>query len=268
MIGRPQVSHEIGLGSRFDPVEDVDLEAVLLADKGREQTDRAGTGHEHGPRLPERPLADGSDLLPRLGNDGGGLEQHAQETEGSVDLHGVLGLDSPALGHEPVDLLDASLGVLAIPAHVPLAHGTVGARHWVRTANNADHEITLLERAARARVHHAAEGLVSKHKAGLAPGCPAILAFHDFDVGPAYADRDGLHEHRPAGHVRLRDVFQARGVELVRLDGDGLHASFPPGVAWLRSLRTKYRYAPTLSPLITIATTFHMTTGREAISRP
>ena len=39
-------------------------------------------------------------------------------------------------------------------------------------------------------------------------------------------------------------------------------------VARLRSWRAKYRYAPTLSPLITIATTFHMTTGREAINRP
>ena len=104
VVGRPEGANEVRLGPRFHPVEHVDVEPVLLADEGREQADRPGAGHEHGPRLPERPLADGSDLLPRLGDDRRRLEQHAEEAERRIDLHRVLRLDPPALGHEAVDL--------------------------------------------------------------------------------------------------------------------------------------------------------------------
>jgi hypothetical protein len=42
------------------------------------------------------------------------------------------------------------------------------------------------------------------------------------------------------------------------------------GGGWVRSLslRTKYRYAPTLRKLINTAIMFHTTTGREAINNP
>ena len=48
-------------------------------------------------------------------------------------------------------------------------------------------------------------------------------ALHDLDVGPAHADRDGFHDDRPATRVRLRDVFQACGLRLVRFYGNGFH---------------------------------------------
>jgi hypothetical protein len=92
-------------------------------------------------RLPERPLADERHLLPRLGHDRGGLEQHAEQPEPRVHLDCVLGLDPPALGHEAVDLLDAALGVLAVPAHVPLAHRAVRTGNRVRAADDAHYEI-------------------------------------------------------------------------------------------------------------------------------
>ena len=211
VVGRPEGTNELRLGPRFDPVEDVDFEPALLSDQGRQKTDRPSAGDEHGPRLPEGALADRAHLLPRLGDDGRGLEQHAEQAERWVDLHRVLGLDPPALGHEPVDLLDAALGVLAVAAHVPLAHRAVGARHGVGPPDDADHEIALLERAVRARVHHAAQGLVPEHQARLAARRPPVLALHDLDVGPADADRDGFHEDRPVACVGLGDVLEACG---------------------------------------------------------
>ena len=77
VIGGPQGTDEIGLGPRLDPVEYVNLQPVLLADERGKKADRPGPGHEHGPRLPKGTLADGGDLLPRLGHDRRGLEQHA-----------------------------------------------------------------------------------------------------------------------------------------------------------------------------------------------
>ena len=69
-----------------------------------------------------------------------------------------------------------------------------------------------------------------EHEACLARRGPAVLAFHDLDVGPADADRDGFHEDRPGAYVRLGDVFQACGFRLVRFNGDGLHVTSPSSV--------------------------------------
>ena len=76
-----------------------------------------------------RPTID--DLLERLRDHGHRLEEHAEDPERRVHLDRVLGLDAPALRHEPVDLLDPALGVLAVAAHVPLADRAVGAGHGV-----------------------------------------------------------------------------------------------------------------------------------------
>jgi hypothetical protein len=64
-----------------------------------------------------------------------------QEPERRVDPHGVLRLDSPPLRHEPVELLDASLGVEAVAAHVPLADGAVGAGRGIGAAHDADEQV-------------------------------------------------------------------------------------------------------------------------------
>jgi hypothetical protein len=45
-------------------------------------------------------------------------------------------------------------------------------------------------------------------------------------------------------------------------------AVYPCSLAWRRSFRAKCRYVPTLNALITTATTFQRTTGRETINRP
>ena len=211
------------------------------ANQGREQADRPGASHQHRPRLPERALADGLHLFPRLGHDGGGLEQHAQQPERAVHLHRVFGLDPPALGHETVDLLDAALGVLAIPAHVPLADRAVGAGHGIRAPDDARDEVAFLESAARARVQHAAKRFVTEHEARLTWRGPAVLALHNLDVGAADPDRNRFDQDRPVARVGFGDLFQARGLGLVRFDGDGLHmgSSLQPGL----SLRSARRHA-------------------------
>ena len=222
VIRRPQGANQIGLGARFDAIEDVDLEPVLLANQRRQQADRSGAGDEHRVRLPERALADRVDLLPGLRDDGRGFQQHAEQAERRVDLHRVLGLDPPALRHEAVDFLDAALGVLAVAAHVPFTDRAVRARHRVGAPDDADDQVALAERAGRTRVDDAAERLVAEHKPRLARRCPAVLAFDDLDVGPAHADGDRLDEHGPVARVGLRDVIEAGAPGCVRLDGDGL----------------------------------------------
>ena len=142
-----------------------------------------------------------------------------------VDLHGVFGLDPPALGHVAVDLFDAALGVLAVAAHVPLAHRAVRAWDGVGAADDADHEIALREPTGRAWVHHAAERFMAQHQARLAGRRPAVLPFHDFHVGPTDPDSDGSHQDRTIAHVRLGDVFQLCRSRFLRLNRDGLHAS-------------------------------------------
>ncbi len=153
MIRRPERAHELRLASRLDTIEHVDFQPVLHSDERGEKANGAGAGHEHPARLPECAPADGDDLLPRLGDHRGRLEQHAENAQRRVDLHHVLRLDPPALGHESVDLLDATFRVLAVAAHVPLTHGTVRAGHGVGAPHDAHHQITLLQ-AAPARVGH------------------------------------------------------------------------------------------------------------------
>ena len=176
VVGRPEGADEVGLQAGLGAVENVDLFPLQLRPAGREETDRARTGHEDGLRLPEGALADEDDLLERLRDHGHRLEEDAEEAEGRVHLHGVLGLDAPPLGHVAVDLLDPPFGVLAVPAHVPLPDRAGGAGDTVRAPDDADDEIALLQPAGQARVQDAAEGLVTEDEARLPGGSPAVLA--------------------------------------------------------------------------------------------
>src|SRR6187431_2639498 len=183
VICRPQGTNQIGLGARFDAIENVNLEPVLLANQRCQQTDWSGAGDEHLAPLPQGTPADRLDLFPGLRDNGRGFQQHAKQAERRVDLHRVLGLDPPALRHEAVDFLDAALGVLAVAAHVPFTNRAVRARHRVGPPDDADDQVALAERAGRARVNDTAERLVAEHQPRLAGWCPAVLAFDDLDIG-------------------------------------------------------------------------------------
>jgi len=126
-----------------------------------------------------------------------------------------------------VDLLDATLRVLPVPAHVPLADRAGGTGDRVRAADDADDEVALLERARRARVEDPAQRLVAEDEAVVPGRRPAVLPLGDLDVRPADADGDGFDEDRALADLRLGDLFEAGGAGLHRFDGDGLHAVCP-----------------------------------------
>jgi len=54
---------------------------------------------------------------------------------------------------EAIDLLDAALGVLAVPAHVHKPHAQLG-QGTGSDAGHAAHKITFLEGTARTRIHY------------------------------------------------------------------------------------------------------------------
>jgi hypothetical protein len=134
-------------------------------------------------------------MLPGLGDDRGGLHQHANYSQGRVNLDGVFGLDSPVLRHVTVDLLDAALGVLAVAAHVPFTHRAIRTGNRIGAADDTHYQIALLESARRPRVQDAAQGFMAEHQALLPGRGPAVLAVRNLDVSAANADGDGLHQH-------------------------------------------------------------------------
>ncbi len=157
VVLRAQGTHELGLGARDGVVQHVHVQAVLRADQRREQADGSGAGDENVAWFPEGPLPNCLHLLSSLGDHRSGLEQHAENTERAVHLHGVLRLHPPLFGHEAVYLFNAALGVLATAAHVPFAHGAVGTWHRVGTAYNTDDQVAFLQAAGRARVEYPTE---------------------------------------------------------------------------------------------------------------
>ena len=177
VIGRAERAHEIRLRPGLDPIEHVHLEPVLLADQRRQQADRPGAGHEH--RLAAartragRPASTCSHALATTVVGSSSTPRMPSERR---DLHRVLGLDAPALGHEAVDLLDAALGVLAVAAHVPLADGAVRARHGVRPPDDADDQVPFLERAAPGRDRGPGRATRGRARAGSRRAAPSRTA--------------------------------------------------------------------------------------------
>ena len=141
-----------------------------------------------------------------------------EEAERRVDLREVARLDPPALGHEPVDLLDAALGVLPVAAHVPLADRAVGARHRVGAADDPDDQVAGLQAAVRPRVDDPAQRLVTEDQTLAPRGRPAVRARGDLDVGAADADRDRLDQDRAGALVGFGDILVANRVSRLRVE--------------------------------------------------
>jgi hypothetical protein len=208
-----------------DPVQDVDVEPFLDADQGREQADRAGAGDQHRTRMPERAGAHRTDELPGLGHHGGRLHQHPEVAERGIHLGEVTRLDPPALGHESVDLLDATLGVLPVAAHVPFADRTVGARNRVGAPDDPDDQITRFHAAVGPRVHDPPQRLVAEDDPLTPGGCPAVGAGGDLGVGSADADCDCVDQNRAGARVRVGDFFETNRIRDPGLDCDCFHDS-------------------------------------------
>ena len=145
----PSALTEVGLDALLGAVEHVHLEVALPAHEGGQQPDRPGPGDQHALVHRARARGDAVDLLPRLGEDARRLGEHAEVAELVRDRDSEVLLDGHELGAVAVEPLDAALGVLAVAAHVPLALGAAGARDGVGPADDARHELALLETSAR-----------------------------------------------------------------------------------------------------------------------
>ena len=180
VIDGAQVAHELRLGAVGDHVQHVRLEPALDGEQRGQQADRAGAG-DHGAARPRAQAAEhGVDLVPGLGDDARRLEQHADAVERRVESHDVLGFDPPALGAEPVERLDAALGVAAVAAHVEAPGGAALARFRVGAADDPDDQIAGRDGGAVRPLQHAAERLVAEDEpvppSGAQPYSPAAIS--------------------------------------------------------------------------------------------
>ncbi|MCJ7825506.1 MAG: hypothetical protein MUP44_11455, partial [Anaerolineales bacterium] len=103
------------------------------------------------------------------------------------------------------------LGVPAVAAHVGFTHRTIGAGNRVRAADNADHQVALVEGAARTWIDDTAEGLVPQHQARRARRSPAVFALDNLDVRPTDADSHGFNQDRAFSLIRLGHLFVPGG---------------------------------------------------------
>ena len=157
-----------------------------------------------------------------------GSSSTAEEAERRVHLGEVARLDPPSLGHEPVDLLDAPLGVLPVAAHVPFADRAVGTRHRVGASDDPDDQVARLHAAVRPRVQDPAQRLVTQDQTFPPRGRPAVRARGDLDVRPADAHRHRLDQDRPGALVRFGDLLEADRARDPRLNRDCLHCASVP----------------------------------------
>src|SRR5262249_38308138 len=87
-----------------------DLQIALLSHQRRQKPDGPGAGDQQRPRLPRtRAVADALGMVPGLGEDAGGFQQHAEDPQCPVDLDRELWLDAEAFGAVAVPLFDATL---------------------------------------------------------------------------------------------------------------------------------------------------------------
>jgi hypothetical protein len=94
-----------------------------------------------------------------------------------------------------MDLFDASLGVLTVAAHVPLADGAVRTRNGIGAADDTYHKVALTHCTVRPRIEHTTKGFVAENKPTLSGRSPAVLARSDLHVCAADPNRDRFHEY-------------------------------------------------------------------------
>src|SRR5262249_44668672 len=176
------------------------------------------------PRLPRtRAVADALGMIPGLGEDAGGLQQHAEDTQCRVDPDRELRLDAEAFGAVAVLLLDAALGVAPIAAHVPLSGRAREARHGIGPAHDADDEIAGCEAATLGRGLDRAQRFVAENEALLTGRSKAVTTIEDFSVGPTHSERPRAHQNRPIGFRWFGDLLEPRRVGGAGGNGDWAH---------------------------------------------
>jgi hypothetical protein len=167
-------------------------------------------------------------VLPGLGEHARRLEQHARGAEARIDLHQETRRGAPALGGEPVGLLDAALGVATVATHVPFAERAIQARHRVGMSHDADDHVADAEAAVRGRIHDTAERFVAEHQPLVAGASFTVSTVDQLAVGPAHADREGAHQDRALLARRLFHLAKLQRSRLAGRDGHRLHIETDP----------------------------------------
>jgi hypothetical protein len=98
-----------------------------------------------------------------LDHHAGRFDQHAEATERRRDLQRKVRLDAKPFRSETVALLDASLRVLAVAAHVPLADGAVRTGDRIRPPHDRDDEIAARKPDSRGASRTRPNRLVAKN---------------------------------------------------------------------------------------------------------
>ena len=224
VVGRAEIAHERPLRTALVVIEHVHVEIALLSHQRRQKPDGPGPGDEQRPRLPRaRAVADALGMVPGLGEDAGGLQQHAEDAQCRVELDREVRLDTEAFGAVAVPLLDTALGVAPVATHVPLSVRAREARHRIGPAYDADDEIAGCEAATLGRRLDHAQRFMTENEALLTGRSKAITALEDFAVGRTHPERQSAHQNRA---IRLRwfgDLLEPRRVGGAGRNGDCAH---------------------------------------------
>jgi len=168
-------------------------------------------------------------VVPGLGDDGGRLEQHAEDAESGIHRHQVLGVNAVALGGVTVPGLDPPFGVLAVGAHIPVPGRAGRARNGVRPAHDADDQVPGLEPGSRRRLGYLAQRLVADDETLFAGRRPPVITVDDLQIGAADADRLGLDQDPSVAQRGFLHLAQRDRALLPGHDGDGAHGPHGSG---------------------------------------
>jgi hypothetical protein len=108
----------------------------------------------------------------------------------------MLRLDGKTLAAEAMDLLDAMFRVQSVPAHVPFARRTAGARDGIGTADYRHYQICGPKAAAVRCSDHSADRLVTDHESITARRRSAGASFNDFPISAANAEGKRLDQNQ------------------------------------------------------------------------
>ena len=158
---------------------------------------------------PASATADALGVIPRLGQNAGGLDQHPQDAKRGRNPDREFRFEPETFGAEAMPLLDAALGIAAVTAHVPFADGAGRARHRIGSAHDADHEVSGRHAASRWCRLDPAERFVPEHQPWLTGRRKPIGSGQDFPIRAAHSQRHRANQNCAVRRRRLRHVVEA-----------------------------------------------------------
>ena len=162
-------------------------------------------------------------VLPCLCDDTRRFQKNADDAQGRLDLHRKLWLDAKPLGAMAIELLDASLRILTIPAHVPLTDRAVRTWNGIRPSDDADHEISWREPRSFRRFKDLADRFVADDEMVSSGRRRSVTTGHDLDISPTDVDAESLREQSTIFKGRFGHAADCARVRQAGNDGKGAH---------------------------------------------